>query len=103
MIPVVFLGCTLVATTIELITSYLCEWTMGRWLWSYESYKFNFEGRIALDTSFRFGVGGVVFLYILQPLFEKLTNKMSKKVLNITSSALAIMLLVDIIYTFVLK
>ena len=103
MLPVVFLGCTFVATTIELITSYLCEWTMGRWLWSYESYMFNFEGRIALDTSFRFGVGGVVFLYLLQPLFEKITDKMSKKVLNIVSSVLAIILLTDIIYTFVIK
>ena len=61
LIPVVFLGCMLIATSIELFTSYLCEWTMGSWPWqTYADYKYNFQARIALSPSIRFGIGGVV-------------------------------------------
>ena len=72
-IPIIFLGCMLVATALELVTSYICEFFTGSWPWqTYESYKYNFEARIALSPSIRFGIGGVIFLYILQPLFDKL-------------------------------
>lgn len=83
LIPFVFFGCMFIATAIELVTSYLCEWVMGYWPWqTYVDYKYNFQGRIALSPSLRFGLGGVLFLYILQPLFEKLVRKLKKKQLN---------------------
>ena len=83
MIPVVFLLCMLVATTIELIASYLCEFLTGSWPWqTYADYKYNFQARIALSPSLRFGLGGVIFLYILQPLFEKITNTLPKNIIN---------------------
>lgn len=83
MIPIVFLGCMVIATLIELIASYLCEWITGSWPWqTYVDYKYNFQGRIALSPSVRFGIGGILFLYIMQPLFERIINKLSKKWLN---------------------
>ena len=85
LIPVIFLGCALVATAIELGVSYLCEWTLGSWPWQTyaRDYKIQFQGRIALSPSIRFGLGGLLFLYILQPLFEKLVAAMKPKVRNI--------------------
>ena len=101
-IPVVFLLCTVIATTIELITSYLCEFTMGSWPWqTYANYKYNFQARIALSPSIRFGIGGVVFLYVLQPLFEKLCDKLESKKLNIISNVLLVIIILDSIYTFI--
>lgn len=83
LIPVIFLLCMLVATTVELITSYICELFMGNWPWqTYADYKYNFQARIALSPSIRFGIGGVVFLYVFEPIFEKIVNKLSKKKLN---------------------
>lgn len=83
LIPVIFLLCMLVATTVELITSYICELFMGSWPWqTYADYKYNFQARIALSPSIRFGIGGVVFLYVFEPIFEKIVNKLSKKKLN---------------------
>ena len=102
MIPVVFLLCMLSATLLELFTSYLCEWTMGSWPWqTYADYKINFQARIALSPSIRFGLGGLLFLYLLQPLFEKLVNKLGKKVEIISIVILAI-LLIDAFISFVL-
>lgn len=98
MIPIVFLGCMIIATLIELIASYLCEWTMGSWPWqTYADYKYNFQARIALSPSIRFGIGGVLFLYILQPLFEKIVGKLDKKWLNIIVYVVGGIFIIDII------
>lgn len=99
LIPIVYLLCMLLATTIELITSYLCEFIMGSWPWqTYADYKFNFEARIALSPSLRFGLGGVLFLYILQPLFEKLLIKLGDKKVNILFFVVIILFIIDIIW-----
>jgi len=103
MIPVVFLFCMGIATFIELITSYICEFTMGSWPWqTYASYKYNFQARIALSPSIRFGIGGVIFLYLLQPLFEKILSKFKKKNLNLIFYIVITLFLIDVV-VFVTK
>ena len=102
-IPIVFIGCALIATIIELVTSYICEAIMGSWPWqTYVDYKVNFEGRIALSPSLRFGLGGAIFLYLLQPLFEKVCNKMNKKILNTLFYGLLIIIIIDMLLTFII-
>ena len=54
----VFAEIVVITTVIELITSYIMEWTTGSWLWDYTRFTPNFQGRIALNPSLRFGVGG---------------------------------------------
>ncbi len=77
----VFLACMALATALELATSYLLEFLTGSWPWqTYRDYKINFQGRIALSPSLRFGLGGVLFLYLLQPAFEWLTDHIPEKV-----------------------
>ena len=68
---VVFLAVVAQTTVVELIASYLLEWTTGGWLWDYTRYTIQWQGRICLSASLRFGVGGMVILYGLQPLLEK--------------------------------
>ncbi len=103
-IPVVFLGCMFIATAIELVTSYICEFFTGSWPWqTYLDYKYNFEGRIALSPSIRFGLGGAFFLYVLQPLFEKLTEKMGTKAVTITAAIIGTIFIIDVIYSFFIK
>ena len=61
--------CALVASLMELVTSYILEFFTGGWLWDYSSRDtYHFQGRIALDTSLRFGVGGMLLIYGLMPL-----------------------------------
>ena len=102
MIPVVFLLCMLFATLLELITSYICEFFMGSWPWqTYADYKYNFQARIALSPSIRFGLGGLLFLYILQPLFEKIVFKLNKKCLDIVFWIILSIFVVDMLFKFV--
>ncbi len=102
-IPLVFIGCMLSATLLELLTSYICEFFMGSWPWqTYSSYKINFQARIALSPSLRFGLGGTIFLYLLQPLFEKICNKLGDKTKIISYFIIGI-LIIDCIYSFFIK
>lgn len=103
MIPVVFLACMLIATGIELVASYICEALMGSWPWqTYADYKYNFQARIALSPSLRFGLGGVIFLYVLQPLFEKLVKKLKVKKLDIVFKVVLTIFIIDFI-VFIIK
>ena len=96
LIPV-FLLSALIATAIELAATYLCEYFMGYWPWqTYADYKINFQARIALSPSVRFGIGGVVILYIIQPIFEKAVKGMGQETRESVFSAVLLVLLLDI-------
>jgi len=98
-IIIVFLGCAFAATLIELVTSYILEIITGSWPWqTYTDYTYNFQGRIALSPSVRFGLGGVFFIYVLQPNFEKIVNSFSEKNLVIISSSLFIIVFLDFLF-----
>ena len=100
MLPVIFLLTMATATLIELCTSYLCEWIMGSWPWqTYADYAINFQVRIALSPSIRFGIGGVVFLYVIQPLLDWLAAKLRDKTLYIIASCIVLVLTADLVYT----
>lgn len=101
--PVVFLLCMLIATLMELGTSYALEFLTGSWPWqTYADYKINFQARIALSPSIRFGLGGILFLYVLQPLFEKFTGSMSVRTRKTVAVILLIMIAVDLAQTILL-
>ncbi|MBQ6389697.1 MAG: putative ABC transporter permease [Mogibacterium sp.] len=102
--PVVFLLCMAIATAIELGTSYILEYLTGSWPWqTYADYAINFQARIALSPSVRFGIGGVFFLYVLQPLFEKLSGKMSDKSRTLVALILLLIFVVDFLHTILFK
>lgn len=92
----VFLGIIVITTAVELAGSYVMEALAGGWAWDYRRFAFNFEGRIALNPSVRFGIGGMVFLYIFQPLFVKMTKRMSPAALHAVSGILAVLFAVDL-------
>ena len=103
LIPVVFVLCMVSATLLELLTSYLCEFFMGSWPWqTYADYKYNFQARIALSPSIRFGIGGIAFLYLLQPLFEKIVTLLKDKK-NKISIVIIFIIIIDFICTIVSK
>ena len=100
LLPVIFLLTMATATLIELVTSYLCEWIIGSWPWqTYADYAINFQARIALSPSIRFGIGGVVFLYIIQPLLDRLTARMKDRTVCIAAIVIVTVLAADLVYT----
>ena len=102
MLPLIFLLTMLTATLIELLTSYLCEWAMGSWPWqTYADYAINFQARIALNPSIRFGIGGVAFLYAVQPILDYLTAKLKDKSVICFAAIILTVLAADLICTII--
>ena len=103
LLPVIFLLCMGIATLIELITSYILEALIGSWPWqTYAEYKYNFQARIALSTSIRFGLGGCLFLYLIQPWLEKLVKKIGDKKVKIIASIIYALFAIDFITTIIM-
>ena len=97
---IIFLGCMAIATLVELIATYILEATTGSWPWqTYARYKYNFQARIALSTSLRFGLGGWLFMYIVQPFFDRILAKPKRRTLNIITLAVLAIVLTDFIFT----
>ena len=107
----VFVATVIVTTIVELAASYVMSptsWTYvkdgsGKSLWYYskkEGYGINFQGRIALKSSLRFGFGGTALIYLVKPAIEKFSKK-GKLFVGI-SSLLLVGILVDAFVTFVL-
>lgn len=94
----VFVGIVLITTVIELIASYIMEFTAGEWMWDYTRFAFNFQGRIAPNPSIRFGIGGMVILYLLHPLARRFTEKASLKVQRTVAAICLVLFAADCIH-----
>ena len=68
---VCFVSIILLCTAVELLTSYLMEIVTGSWLWDYTNDGLNFQGRIALKSSVRFGIIGIAVLYGVWPALDR--------------------------------
>ena len=60
-------GIFLLVSLVELVASYACEALMGFMPWDYSTSWGNFQGRVAPEFTMRFVIGGLVFLYFLEP------------------------------------
>ena len=97
---VVFFLIVVISTLLELAGSYIMEALTGGWMWDYTRFAWNFQGRIALNPSLRFGAGGMVFLYLFQPAFEKLTAIRHQKALSAVTVLALLLFLLDAVTAF---
>lgn len=68
-------------------------------LWDYSDEILNINGLVCLTASLKFATGGTIFLYLLQPPFEKLISKLSTTFTNVLFIILFTTILVDFITT----
>lgn len=95
----VFVMSAFISTTLEYVTSYILEKIFkARW-WDYSDRKFNIEGRVCLFNAFLFGLGGIAFVYILNPLVTTIINILPHLAFRIVSIILLIIFLTDVIIT----
>lgn len=74
-----FVSIILLCTAVELLTSYLMEFATGSWLLDYTNDGPNFQGRIALKSSVRFGIIGMVGLYGVWPVLDSIIVSLKNK------------------------
>ena len=80
---VVFIMGALMATIIEYITSFVMElFFKARW-WDYSKEKYNINGRVCLLNTTLFGIGGVVMMYLINPVVLMALDNINRTLLTI--------------------
>ena len=80
-----FVYICLITTVVELAATYIIELfgTPFTVLWDYSDHFMNFQGRVSLDASARFGALGLMIIYGALPLYNKFVHMKNQKVLNV--------------------
>ncbi len=69
-----FICSSLLATVMELITSWAMIRLFGSFWWDYSQKAFNYKGRICLETSIGWGFLGIIFFYFLDAFMKMIVN-----------------------------
>ena len=85
-----FFGSALIATAIELASSYAIEYFLHESLWTYESWPLQFQGRISGVSSAMFGLLATLFLRLVRPPVGKLFRSRARMVAAVFTAALAV-------------
>ena len=98
----IFIYITITAVSVELLTTYICDLIKSDWrtLWYYGDRFMNFEGRIALVPGLKFGLVGLLGIYLIVPLIDKLKNSNKKPIITITYIIILIFIIDVIIHLF---
>lgn len=82
------------------ITEYLCsfiqEKAFGTISWDYSYLPFNINGRTSLLHCIYWGIGGILYVTYIEPLIEKMREKINKNIIRIITIILAIFMIFDI-------
>ena len=98
---IVFVMSMFICMTLEYLTSYVMEKLFNARWWDYSDKKFNINGRVCLETTIPFGLGGMAIMYIVNPFLDKILNLFSNNVLIIISSILFLFFLTDLIISLI--
>lgn len=97
----VFLGIIIITTLLEYIVGYGMLQIFDRRWWDYSDYWMNYQGIISFNTSLRFGIGGMVFLYILVPITNKIIHPISVKTRTRVMWVIIITMIADLVWTLI--
>lgn len=97
---VLFILSMTICMVLEYLTSYFMELVFkARW-WDYSSKRFNINGRICLETAIPFGLGGMMIMYVINPVIEGILNGFSDNMLLVLSISLMTIFLIDLVVSF---
>ncbi len=73
-LALLFVCSSLLATTMELVTSWMMIRLFGSFWWDYSKKPFNYKGRICLESSIGWGFLGIVFFYFLDSFMKMVVD-----------------------------
>lgn len=102
--PLVFFVLAMFVTGIlEYFTGYIMwEAYNTRW-WDYTGLFLNLDGYICLRSLISFAIGGLLLIYIIEPLICKYINKTNNKTLKILCFTMFVIIVVDYILCFIIR
>jgi len=98
---ITFFAIMIMCSVAEYITSVFLELFYGLRWWDYSREFLNIEGRVCLENSILFGIGGCLCLYKIAPTLNKYIQKIPKKAKKLILSVLIMMFLIDNVYCWI--
>lgn len=96
----VFFLSFVIVTAMEYVCAVVIEKILGRGLWDYSQWVFNFQGRVSLISSLAFATACTILVFVAHPFFYKLfTKRVNPKVTVIVGLALTAAMAVDFVIT----
>ena len=98
----IFIYITVTSMLVELMSTFICDLVKSDWrkLWSYDGEFMNFQGRIALFPGLKFGLIGLLGIYLIIPIIDRLKNSNKKPAVIISYLVIAIFIIDVIIHIF---
>lgn len=92
----------LTVTVTEYILSFISDKVFNRIIWDYSDKFLNLNGRVCLEMSLIFTIAGLLMMYLLVPIIEKIYKKLGKstKYINII---LSIIMIIDMLVTMIFR
>ena len=100
---VIFLLGFLLFTLWEYIVAVVLEKMFKTKYWDYSHLKLNFQGRVCLKNSIYWGILGVLLVFVIQPVTERITDVIPVNVLFYLNIVICVIILTDVIITIVKK
>ncbi len=100
---IVFILAMLVTGVVEYITGFVMYELYHKVWWDYTGLFFNIDGYVCLRSVLTFGIGGLILIYVIEPLMCKLSETISSKFYLTTSIVIIIMFVIDLTFTLVYK
>ena len=94
-----FIGGFIIGSVAEYILSFCLEAVYGIRFWNYEYLSYNLNGRISLLFSFYWGVLAIVLIKFVQPIIDKLVEKIKPQIRNKIEIGIIIFLVIDSLVT----
>ena len=96
---IVFIIVMILCSFLEYMTSYVIEMRTGLKYWDYSGHFMNINGRICLENSLFFGVGGCLCIYIIAPFLQRMFSKIPYKTKALFAAILSAIMFGDAIYS----
>ena len=96
---IVFIIVMILCSILEFMTSYVIEMRTGLKYWDYSGHFMNINGRICLENSLFFGVGGCLCIYIIAPFLQRMFSKIPYKTKAIFAAILSVVMFGDATYS----
>ena len=95
-----FIMAIVICSILEYMTSLIMEKLFNARWWDYSDKKFNINGRICLETMLPFGILGLLIIYIVNPFYMGILEKINSTILIVLAIFILILFIVDNVISF---
>ncbi|MDE6387772.1 MAG: putative ABC transporter permease [Lachnospiraceae bacterium] len=95
----IFVSSMVICTILEYLAGWYLELTWGVKWWDYSEMPLNLHGRICFWGSMMFGVGGMLLVWVISPLFYSLYRRIPLRLRTGIGLALILLFVADAAYS----